>query len=109
MDVFETFKEQKRPLSLSEIADEINTPISKCREIVRTLQDLGYLHLANSGSFYPTSRIVACARAVAANDPIVQRLARGPVGIAVAGPLIRMEDNFERTSLLLLDLLKRAS
>jgi IclR family acetate operon transcriptional repressor len=51
MDVFETFKEQKRPLSLSEIADEINTPISKCREIVRTLQDLGYLHLANSGSF----------------------------------------------------------
>ena len=27
-----------------------------------------------------------------------------PVGIAVAGPLIRMEDNFERTSLLLLDL-----
>jgi len=28
----------------------------------------------------------------------------GPVGIAVAGPLNRMEDNFERNSLLLLDL-----
>jgi IclR family transcriptional regulator, acetate operon repressor len=75
MDVFETFKEQKRPLSLSEIADEINTPISTCHEIVRTLRDRGYLYVINSRSFYPTGRIVACARAIAANDPIVHRLA----------------------------------
>ena len=75
MDVFETFKEQKRPLSLSEIADEINTPISTCHEIVRTLRDRGYLYLVNGRSFYPTGRIVACARAIAANDPIVHRLA----------------------------------
>ena len=33
----------------------------------------------------------------------------GPVGIAVAGPLNRMEDNFERNSLLLLDLSRVAS
>jgi IclR family transcriptional regulator, acetate operon repressor len=75
LDVFETFKEQKRPLSLSEIADEINTPISTCHEIVRTLRDRGYLYLVNNRSFYPTGRIVACARAIAANDPIVYRLA----------------------------------
>ncbi len=75
MEVFETFKEQKRPLSLSEIADEINTPISTCHEIVRTLRDRGYLYLVNGRSFYPTGRIVACARAIAANDPIVHRLA----------------------------------
>jgi IclR family acetate operon transcriptional repressor len=75
MEVFETFKEQKRPLSLSEIADEINAPISTCHEIVRTLRDRGYLYLVNSRSFYPTGRIVACARAIAANDPIVHRLA----------------------------------
>src|SRR5260370_27598437 len=74
-EVFETFKEQKRPLSLSEIADEINAPISTCHEIVRTLRDRGYLYLVNSRSFYPTGRIVACARAIAANDPIVHRLA----------------------------------
>ena len=74
MDVFETFKEQKRPLSLSEIAEEISTPISTCHEIVRTLRDQGYLYLVNSRSFYPTGRIVACARAIAANDPIVDRL-----------------------------------
>jgi len=75
MDVFETFKEHKRPLSLSEIADEISTPISTCHEIVRTLRDRGYLYLVNSRSFYPTGRIVACAHAIAANDPIVHRLA----------------------------------
>jgi IclR family acetate operon transcriptional repressor len=75
MDVFETFKELKRPLSLSEIAEEINTPISTCHEIVRTLRDRGYLYVVNSRSFYPTGRIIACARAIAAHDPIVHRLA----------------------------------
>jgi IclR family transcriptional regulator, acetate operon repressor len=75
MEVFEVFKEQKRPLSLSEIADEIDTPISTCHEIVRTLRDRGYLYLVNSRNFYPTGRIVACASAIAANDPIVHRLA----------------------------------
>lgn len=75
MDVFETFKEQKRPLSLSELADEINTPISTCHEIVRTLRDRGYLYLVSGRSLYPTGRIVACARAIAVNDPIVYRLA----------------------------------
>jgi IclR family transcriptional regulator, acetate operon repressor len=74
MDVFEIFKEHKRPLSLSEIADEIGTPISTCHEIVRTLRDRGYLYLVGSRSFYPTGRIVDCARAIAANDPVVHRL-----------------------------------
>src|SRR5579871_3107457 len=74
MDVFETFKAHKRPLSLSEIADEINTPISTCHEIVRTLRDRGYLYVVDSRSFYPTGRIVDCARAIAAHDPIVHRL-----------------------------------
>jgi len=55
LDVFETFKEQKRPLSLNGIADEINAPISACHEIVK-LRDRGYLYLVNSRSFYPTGR-----------------------------------------------------
>ena len=43
LDVFEAFAEAKRPLSLSEIARMIDSPVSSCHGL-RTLQKSGYMY-----------------------------------------------------------------
>ena len=44
LDIFEAFAEAKRPLSLSEIARMIDSPVSSCHGLLRTLQKSGYMY-----------------------------------------------------------------
>lgn len=76
LDVFEAFSTLRRPLSLTELARQIGAPISSCFELLHTLEARGYLYPVGEGRiFYPTGSLIEHARVIAANDPVLQRLA----------------------------------
>jgi DNA-binding IclR family transcriptional regulator len=74
LDFLEVFAEQKRPLSLSEIARLLEIPASSCHDVIQALQDRGYVYeLAPRGGYYPTRRLFDIARVISDNDPVVLR------------------------------------
>jgi DNA-binding IclR family transcriptional regulator len=74
LDFLELFADQKRPLSLSEIARLLGIPASSCHDVLQALLDRGYLYeLTPRGGYYPTLRMYEIARTVAEHDPVVQR------------------------------------
>jgi DNA-binding IclR family transcriptional regulator len=74
LDFLELFADQKRPLSLSEIARLLEIPASSCHDVLQALLDRGYVYeLSPRGGYYPTQRIYEVARTVAEHDPVVQR------------------------------------
>ncbi|HYH22480.1 MAG TPA: IclR family transcriptional regulator [Azospirillum sp.] len=75
LDVFETFEAVGRPLTLSELARSLEIPVSSCHALVRTLKGRGYLYAVGERGIYPTRRILGLARAIAARDPVLERLA----------------------------------
>jgi DNA-binding IclR family transcriptional regulator len=76
LDIFEAFAEAKKPLSLSEIARMIDSPVSSCHGLLRTLQKSGYMYaLEERRRYYPTRRLFEIGGAIAMHDPIVERLA----------------------------------
>lgn len=75
LDVFEAFRALKMPLSLSELAREIGSPMSSCSELVHTLKQRGYLyHLGQGRKLYPTKRMLDSAEVIARHDPVTQRM-----------------------------------
>lgn len=75
LDVFEAFATARRPLTLKELAAAIAAPASSCHGLVRTLQARGYLYETARRRLYPTRRLLDVGRAVAAHDPLLERLA----------------------------------
>lgn len=76
LDLFEAFTRLRRPASLSELAAAVGMPLSSCSNLVRTIQARGYLYmLRDRGPFYPTARLLEVGRVIAANDPILLRVA----------------------------------
>jgi DNA-binding IclR family transcriptional regulator len=76
LDIFEAFAEAKKPLSLSEIARTIDSPVSSCHGLLKTLQKSGYMYALDvRRRYYPTRRLFEVGRAIAMHDPIVERLA----------------------------------
>jgi DNA-binding IclR family transcriptional regulator len=74
--IFETFAEACEPLLLSELARRIAVPVSACHGLVRTLMACGYLYeLGVRRGYYPTLRWLEKARAIAAHDPVAERVA----------------------------------
>jgi DNA-binding IclR family transcriptional regulator len=74
LDFLELFADQKRPLSLSEIARLLEIPASSCHDVLQALLDRGYIYeLSPRGGYYPTQRMYEVARTVAEHDPVVQR------------------------------------
>jgi IclR family transcriptional regulator, acetate operon repressor len=75
LEIFEAFAEAKRPLSLSELARMIDMPVSSCHGLLRALQKSGYMFsLEVRRRYYPTRRLFEVGAALAAHDPIVDRL-----------------------------------
>jgi DNA-binding IclR family transcriptional regulator len=76
LDIFAAFAEAKKPLSLSEIARMIDSPVSSCHGLLRTLQKSGYMYaLEERRRYYPTRRLFEVGSAIATHNPIVERLA----------------------------------
>ena len=75
LEIFEAFAEAKRPLSLSELARMIDMPVSSCHGLLRTLQKSGYMFaLEVQGAITRRGRLFEVGAALAAHDPIVDRL-----------------------------------
>ena len=75
LDMLETFRGARRPLSLSELARLTRIPISTCHGLVRTLEQRGFLYYPSQREAYPTRKLFEIARDIDAHDPIVARLA----------------------------------
>ncbi len=78
LDVFEVFAARKRPLTLTELAGHLGSPLSSCHALVRTLQRRGYVYVLDERKrVYPTKRLLATAQQIAQNDPVLERV--GPI------------------------------
>ena len=78
LDVFEVFAKAKNPLTLTELAARLGSPISSCHALVRTLQVRGYVYILDARKrVYPTKRLLSVAQQIAQSDPILERI--GPI------------------------------
>jgi DNA-binding IclR family transcriptional regulator len=78
LEVFEIFAEQKRPLLLTDLVKLLDIPLSSCHDVVRALEERGYLYeVRHRGGYYPTARLLHLARAIVEHDPVALRA--GPV------------------------------
>jgi len=78
LDVFEIFAKVRDPMTLTELAARLGSPVSSCHALVRTLQARGYVYVLDARKrVYPTKRMLAVAQQIALNDPILERI--GPV------------------------------
>ena len=76
LDLLEAFMEARQPLTLTELAERMNVPLSSCHALVRTLQDRGYVFVMEGRKrIYPTKRLSILAAAIAHHDPVLERLA----------------------------------
>jgi len=74
LDFLELFADQKRTLSLSDIARLLKIPASSCHDVLQALQDRGYIYeLAPRAGYYPTRRLLDVAKTIADNDPVTLR------------------------------------
>ena len=74
MECFETFGREKRPLSLTDLAKALDIPASSCHDVVRALEERGYLYEVRPRSgYYPTARLFELAKTIVENDPVALR------------------------------------
>ncbi len=74
--IFEAFERAQGSLSLGELAEMCDTPLSTCHSLVQTLVKRGYLYsLGKRKALYPTGRLLKLGRNIAACDPFVSRVA----------------------------------
>ncbi len=75
LDVFEVFAAVKGPLTLTELAARLGSPMSSCHALVRTLQLRGYVYILDERKrVYPTNRLLMLAQQIAQNDPVQERI-----------------------------------
>jgi DNA-binding IclR family transcriptional regulator len=76
LDIFETFAAVKRPLTLTELAAELSTPVSSCFGLVRALESKGYLHpYGDRKELYPTRRMLRNVQIIGEHEPVLPRIA----------------------------------
>ena len=92
LEIFEAFAAAKKPLSLSELARLVDSPVSSCHGLLRNLQKSGYVYALDvRRQYYPTRRLFDIGAEIATHDPIVDRLT--PI-------LERLRDKTDETILL---------
>ena len=74
LEIFEAFRDARRPLSLSEAARLTDMPVSTCHGVFRALEQRGYLYFGSGRDAYPTRRLWDLAQEVNAHDPVARRL-----------------------------------
>ena len=71
IDIFEAFAAARRPLTLTELAKELESPISSCFQLVKTLERRGYIFsLGPRKGMYPTKRMLHAFEAISRHDPL---------------------------------------
>jgi DNA-binding IclR family transcriptional regulator len=75
LDFFEAFAAARRPLVLSELMKVLGIPVSSCHDVLRALEERGYLYeVRPRGGYYPTGRLFDLARVLVDNDPFLSRV-----------------------------------
>jgi len=83
--ILEAFEESKRPLTLRELAERCEIPVSTCHALVHTLLSKVYLYQSSRRKdLYPTRRILDLAAAIVAHDPLLERMAPTLAGLRAA-------------------------
>ena len=78
LDVFEVFAAVRGPLTLSELAARLGSPVSSTHALIRTLQQRGFVYILDARKrVFPTKRLLMIAQQIALNDPVLERI--GPV------------------------------
>lgn len=71
LDLFEAFANARRPLTLTELAKLLNSPISSCFQLVKTLERRGYVFsMGPRRGIYPTKRMLHVFDAISVHDPL---------------------------------------
>ncbi len=75
LDFFEAFATARRPLVLSELMKVLNIPVSSCHDVLRALEERGYIYeVRPRGGYYPTGRLFDLAKVLVDNDPFLARV-----------------------------------
>lgn len=75
IEIIEIFAREGKPLSLTELARQLDAPVSSCLGLIRTLANRGYLYeTARRQGYYPTGRLLAMAQRIARADPILEKV-----------------------------------
>jgi len=74
LDLYETFARVKRPLKLTELSRLLEAPMSSCHQLLRTLENGGYLYELRGKAFYPTRRMLHNVEIIASKDPVLSVL-----------------------------------
>lgn len=73
--ILEAFEERKRSLTLRELAEVCDIPVSTCHSLVHTLLNRSYLYqTSRRKDLYPTRRILDLAANIVAHDPYLERM-----------------------------------
>ena len=73
--ILEAFEQERRPLSLKELAEHCSIPASTCHSLVHTLLKRAYLYQAGKRKdLYPTRRLYDMAATIVEHDPVLLRL-----------------------------------
>jgi len=74
LDILEAFAARREPLTLSELARHIQSPVSSCHGVIRTLKARGYVYLLDKRRYYPTRKLLDLGSRISPHDPLMERL-----------------------------------
>ncbi len=73
--LFEIFARTRTPLSLTELARELGSPLSSCMYLVRTLERRGYVYQVGSRyDIYPSRKLFGLATSILAGEVWMERI-----------------------------------
>ncbi|MGN6658033.1 MAG: IclR family transcriptional regulator [Achromobacter mucicolens] len=71
LDVLNLFAEEQKPLLYSEIATQMQIPLSSCHGLLKTMVARGYLYeIGKKHGYYPTQKLIHVATLICRNDPL---------------------------------------
>jgi DNA-binding IclR family transcriptional regulator len=74
LDIFEAFAAKQEPLTLSDLARQIDSPVSSCHGVIRTLKARGYVYMLDKRRYYPTRKLLDLGSRISPHDPVMERL-----------------------------------
>lgn len=74
LDIFEAFATKQGPLTLSDLARHIASPVSSCHGVIRTLKARGYVYMLDKRRYYPTRKLLDLGSRISPHDPVMERL-----------------------------------
>ena len=71
LDVLNLFAEEQKPLLYSEIATQMQIPLSSCHGLLKTMVARGYLYeIGKKHGYYPTQKLIHVATLICRSDPL---------------------------------------